>query len=292
MLPAINGFFNAVAPNAGMEEPADRVAESWPRPYGGSPSASAPIDETLPQLYARYFSAVTADTPELIRLAQEIRYQVYCVEHRFENPAENPDGRESDQFDAHAVHSLLIHRPSGQAMGTVRLVLPRPDAPEKSFAIQLLKPSRVTAEGSLFPLRTTGEVSRFSISKQFRRRKGDTPYGEQGEPDNSSDRRKGPLMRLGLIQSLVRMSAQHGITHWCAVMEPKLLRMLAGMAIHFTPVGEAVEYHGRRQPCYCHVGTVLNRVKQDRPEFWEVLTDGGRLWPSPTPRATHTEGQR
>ena len=35
------------------------------------------------------------------------------------------------------------------------------------------------------------------------------------------------------------MSALHGTTHWCAVMEPKLLRMLAAMA--FTLSRWAVE---------------------------------------------------
>ena len=84
-------------------------------------------------------------------------------------------------------------------------------------------------------------------------------------------------MSLGLIQSLVSMSVQHGITHWCALMEPKLLRMLAAMAIHFKPMGAPVEYHGLRQPCYCHVGTVLDRVRREQPMFWQILTDADTL---------------
>ena len=42
---------------------------------------------------------------------------------------DHPEGLERDQFDHHSVHSLLVHQSSGQAVGTVRLVLPRPDAP-------------------------------------------------------------------------------------------------------------------------------------------------------------------
>jgi N-acyl amino acid synthase of PEP-CTERM/exosortase system len=247
--------------------------EPSPKPSPAISSTAEPTNETLVQRFNRYFSAVVADTTDLVRRAQEIRYQVYCVEHKFENATEHPDGREKDEFDSHSVHGLLIHRSSAQAVGTVRLVLPRRDALEKSFAIQRVTSSNMS---QYFPILSTAEVSRFSISKQFRRRKADTPYGAEAVDINAeNDRRSGPLMSLGLIQTLVRMSAQHGITHWCAVMEPKLLRMLGTMAIHFEPIGAQVDYHGLRQPCYCHIASVLERVKSERPMFWEVLTDGG-----------------
>jgi N-acyl amino acid synthase of PEP-CTERM/exosortase system len=84
-------------------------------------------------------------------------------------------------------------------------------------------------------------------------------------------------MRLGLIQALVRMSAQYGITHWCAVMEPTLLRMLDTMAIRFSPIGPVVEHHGLRQPCSCDVAESLRAVKQEHPAFWDVLTCGGTI---------------
>ena len=229
---------------------------------------STTAEETLLHRFNRHFRTRLADTPDLIRLAQEIRYQVYCVERQFENRADFPDRREKDDFDAHSVHSLLIHHPTGHAVGTVRLVLPRRDAPGKSFAIQGVTEPSVWA--AYLPIHATAEVSRFSISKQFRNCRAALCGADV---DLAGERQMGPLMSLGLIQTLVRMSARHGVTHWCALMEPKLLRMLAAMAIHFKPLGVPVEYHGLRQPCYCHVPTVLDRVKHDRPMFWQILTD-------------------
>jgi hypothetical protein len=44
------------------------------------------------------------------------------------------------------------------------------------------------------------------------------------------------IMRLGLVQGLVRISQELGLTHWCAVMEPSLLRLLRRTAIHFEPL--------------------------------------------------------
>ena len=86
-------------------------------------------------------------------------------------------------------------------------------------------------------------------------------------------------MRLGLMQGLVRMSLQQGITHWCAAVEPTFQRMFAAMGIRFHPVGPLVEYHGLRQPCYGVIADVLNAVKSERPTFWSILTDGGMLEP-------------
>jgi N-acyl amino acid synthase of PEP-CTERM/exosortase system len=245
-------------------------------------TGSKPVEPTLRDQFDQYFETLTADTQALIRRAQEIRYQVYCVEHPFENPAEHPDGLETDEFDTHSVHSLLRHRPSGEAMGTVRLVLPLPKAPERSFAIQRAVDHPILRDPVRFPVHSMGEVSRFTISKQFRRRTNDTLYGQKDEPTPSPDypgrRSSAPLTRLGLIQALIRMTAEQGVTHWCAMMEPKLLRMLSATSIFFEPIGELVEYHGLRQPCYCDVVAMLSRVQREQPVSWDLLTDGGTLW--------------
>ena len=246
-------------------------------------TSPAPPEEPLLQRFDRYFEVIEANTPELVETAHQIRYRVYCVETGFERAAENANGLEKDNFDGHSVHALLIHRTSGQAMGTVRLVLPLADAPERSFAIQAVTDEPVIKNATAFPLLATAEISRFCISRQFRRRATDTLYDQDGnEPtasDNPAERRNGPLMRLGLMQVLLQMSAQHGITHWCAVMEPTLLRMLARMGIRFTPIGPLVQYHGVRQPCTGNIRQMLDGLKRERPDFWEVITVGGVFVP-------------
>jgi N-acyl amino acid synthase of PEP-CTERM/exosortase system len=232
----------------------------------------------LLERFNHYFETALADTPALLQQAHTIRFHVYCLETQFEDATAFPDGLERDAFDSHSVHGLLIHRASAQAMGTVRLVLPLADAPQTSFAVQAVSAHPALRDGTAFPLPSTAEVSRFCISRSFRRRATDTLYAEpNAESDSSFDRRSGPLVRLGLIQALVRMSARYGITHWCAVMEPTLLRMLDGMAIRFSPIGPLVEHHGLRQPCSCNVAEVLRAVKQEHRSFWEVLTCGGTI---------------
>ena len=222
-----------------------------------------------------HFKAIDATSSELIAIAHQIRYQVYCVEHAFECEADHPDGLEHDEFDDHAAHGLLFDRASDSPVGTVRLILPLHDRIDESFAIQRICDHPALKGSSILPLHSTAEVSRFSISKHFRRRRTDIL---QGDGAVGTAHRCGPLLRLGLIQALIRMSVQRGVTHWCAVMEPSLLRILAGMAIRFEPLGPPIAYHGLRQPCFCHVGKMLRDVEKERPAFWNVLTEGGVLY--------------
>ena len=232
------------------------------------------MDDLLTR-YNRQFHAQRADTPELVRTAQAIRYQVYCLERKFENAAEHDDGLESDAFDAAAVHSLIFHRPTGNAIGTARLILPY-HATGGLPVHRLLREKGWNTEDH-FPLETAAEISRFSISNQFRRRcsEGLSTGNARYERDTCS-----VLPCLGLLQDLLRQSVALGLTHLAAVMEPKLLRMLAAMGFHTTPIGPLVSYHGLRQPCYWRLSEAVERLRREQPDHWMVVTNAGSLVPA------------
>src|SRR5689334_21595845 len=82
--------------------------------------------EPLAPLCDRYFAVRPATTPEMLDAAHRIRYQVYCVENAFEDPAQHPDQKEIDRYDPHSDHAVLIYMPTNQVVGCVRLILPQP----------------------------------------------------------------------------------------------------------------------------------------------------------------------
>ena len=86
-------------------------------------------------------------------------------------------------------------------------------------------------------------------------------------------------MRLGLMQGIVLVSRDAGLTHWCAIMERSLLRLLQATAIHFQPIGPVVEYHGIRQPAQGCISAILDQMRQDAPPVWSYITQDGSLWP-------------
>jgi N-acyl-L-homoserine lactone synthetase len=206
----------------------------------------------------RDFVIDTADSPSLVREAQCLRHQVYCVENAYEPGVA---GLEADAFDARARHALLRRRVSGEAVGAVRLVLPDHGAPDSCFPFQAhcpLPPHLRAAPWS------TAEVSRFIISKARRARIQAPPM----------------ILRLALVRASIILGAQHAVTDVCALMEPCLLRLLRASGIHLHPAGRQVEHRGLRQPCFAAIAPMLGRMRLEHPEAWAFVT---ACQPSPKP---------
>ena len=232
--------------------------------------------------YNKTFETLRADTTDMVRNAQAIRYQVYCLERSFENAAEHKSGLECDDLDDIAIHNLLVYRPTSEPIGTARLILA--SKAQGALPIQKLLHQNCLNAEDFFPVESTAEVSRFAISNHFRRRCATEEPGAAGEGRASETCSILPC--LGLIQELLRQSIARQLTHWAAVMEPKLRRMLEAMGIVFTPIGPTVSYHGLRQMSYCCLTTMLNGLRLKRPDYWMVVTDGGTLLPADVHQGT------
>ncbi len=209
--------------------------------------------------YHRCFNIIHADTPELREQAYRLRYQVYCREHGYESPEENRHQMETDAFDSRSIHSLIVDRAGGNAMGCVRLILPDVKMPEASFPIQGICRYPLPI---LPPRASAAEISRFAISKKMR---------EAANGDCPKDLKCS--VALGLMRAIVQRSSERGVTDWFAVMEPSLLRLLRRFSIYFTPVGPLVEHHGMRQPCHANADILLGKVRQENHGLWEFLTE-------------------
>ena len=237
-------------------------------------------DLPLSEVYRQVFTGVPADTPELRRAAHRLRYQVFCVENKIFDPADNPGGLERDVYDDHSVQAVLLHRSSQMVVGTVRLVLHKPGAPRGSLPFHKICDHPRLRDPNFLPLETTAEVGRFAISKAFRRRQGDGSFGRVYGPRELADdpRRIIPYVTLGLMTSALEMSIPYGITHVCVVMQSTLIRLLARLGFYFEPLGSLVHYYGLRQPCYASLGALFARLEVERPDIWEVVTDRGILY--------------
>lgn len=201
-----------------------------------------------------------ATTPAQIIEAQRLRYRVYCEERGFEPGV---GGLEQDDFDKHSRHVLVRSRITGRTLGTVRLVLPTGSAGHASYPMNRVCEEYVLAP---LPLEGTGEISRFALTRD---RAGVSPAAAA-------------LMRLCLMRGIVEVSGQAKLTHWCAIMEASLIRLLRATAIHFQPVGPAVEYHGMRQPAVGEISSILTRIRREQPTVWAFVSDSGALWSDDT----------
>lgn len=220
-------------------------------------------ETAISPVYTRYFEFLRAERREILNMAYRIRYQVYCEERGFLDPSQYPERVEIDQYDTNAVQILGRHRFKSIAAGTVRLVLPS----ERGFPLQghcRFDPEFAFISEPGHPsLRRWVEISRLAVSKVFRQRVGDTPYGGPPRTDAAlhplpafdplaesgvNPVEAGPEIVAGLFKSVYQESRRRGLTHMIVAMERSLHLLLKRMGYHFRPIGPLVDYYGPVAP--------------------------------------------
>ena len=227
--------------------------------------------QLLASEYERHFEVVRASTPALLQKAYRLRYQVYCVERPFEDPEQQIDGCETDKYDDRSVHTLLIHRKTGEVAGTSRIILPRKGEP---LPIATLLGGAELHKLVEFPFARTGEISRFAVSKQFRQRCSedrcaDIGFGSNNGTHESGERRLMPHITLGLLKGMFDICLDYNITHLAAVMEPALIRIVSRLGLEFRAIGGLVEHHGQRQPCIAQISDLVERSREREGLVWQ-----------------------
>lgn len=233
--------------------------------------------------YKRTFDVLRADTPELKKRVYELRYRIYCEENGFEDPADHE--MEFDEFDKRAVHFLLVHKPSGHDAGTVRLVMPSEDSLLQSFPIQkhcdhpfLEIPER---------LYHIGEISRFCMAPEFRRRPEDTQllssYSFQDSVDGHQEgfltfvRRKIAYAPAGLLGAALEEALKHDLGDCLWMVESAHIPSLKAIGLPIHILGPRIDYHGGAQPLIFNIKTALDSMHAAQPYCWDIITGSGRL---------------
>jgi N-acyl amino acid synthase of PEP-CTERM/exosortase system len=180
-----------------------------------------------------------------------LRYQVYCIERGFLRACDYPDGLESDEFDAHSLHFGVCNA-AGELVATARLVqTSQLGFPMQRHCVLFNDVARDIHEKKVV------EISRLSVSRNYRRRKDDGLYGLENLPASvsgetgaaeSQERRSGENAVFYLYKSIYQVSKRAGITHWLAAMEKALQRLLLMYGFPFRPIGPEADYFGPVTP--------------------------------------------
>ncbi len=238
--------------------------------------------------FNEYFELVHADTDEMRKLVYLLRYQVYVLETGFESEDDcicidiAGNGRvcwEEDEFDPRSDHYLVRHRRTGVYAATARLILPDRSLIQAPYPIELHCQLDLPVTDPAIRIQL-GEISRFAVSKIFKRRIGESGT-LAGVADNvevyfeEDERRVLPHISLGLFAAVMRMAHDHGITHCYAVMEPALLRLLGRFGVIFNRIGPDVDYHGLRVPCLGTMDEALPNIRSVCLPVWDLITNKG-----------------
>lgn len=241
--------------------------------------------------FTKYFDIIEinsqANRDDLLSKAYQLRYQVYAIERKIPDfEASNyPNQEEHDEYDKHSIQAILLHKQSGDVVGTVRLVCLNKSNPRSEFPLEkYLLPEH----GFVIPddiRHQSAEISRFILSSRFRSRKGENTSSDglaevhQILTSENDKRRSSPHPILGLIKAMVTLSWKHGINYWCAGMEPRLHKILSQLGIQFNEFSP-FEYHHLPLTIYFrNVSEIMRDCYIQNQEVWRFLTDNGDSWP-------------
>jgi N-acyl amino acid synthase of PEP-CTERM/exosortase system len=237
-------------------------------------------------LYNQLFETVLAESPALKEKAYRIRYEVLCEEFGYQDAARHAGKLERDIYDDHAKHCLLIHKRSGEAIGTVRIVMPNMDAPHNKLPIQdIFSGGRLRDDHAI---KNMCEISKLCILKRFRSRDGDehSPLGGVHDQDQETfidksskriARRIIPFAPIGLIKSCFDVAIANGYTQGCVLLEVPLIESFERLGLICQRIGPVIDLENQRQPIIIDFFTSINNMRVKQKAVWDMLTNNGIL---------------
>lgn len=198
--------------------------------------------------------------PKLLEQSYRLRYQVYCLERQFLDPARYPDRREIDEFEEDSIHVGAVDG-AGDVAGTARLIKPN----ERGFPMfrhcAFFPEVQTLHEPDVLPL----EVSRVAISRDYARRHRTEPF-------------------LTLMKAVVQAAQSIGATHLIGATDRALHRWLVHYGFPYRVCGPAVDYYGTVSPCVMSLRELDTVVRSGRYRSLEGIS----LTATPVPVAART----
>ncbi|MBK8750792.1 MAG: PEP-CTERM/exosortase system-associated acyltransferase [Candidatus Competibacteraceae bacterium] len=198
------------------------------------------IRPSVNRLFDDSYEVILADTEASRAIHHKIRYQVYCMERSFENPADFPAGEESDHWDTHAAQFIVRQRDSGAWVAAIRLVLPY----AASFPLETLH-CLTPGHADHIRRRHLGEISRVCVIRSPK------PHHRNPHLDHHFDHvtpdRESQVM-LGLIRTIIVHGLERGIEHCYLLVTDAFARLLRRIGVVLHSVGIATEHRGFRAP--------------------------------------------
>jgi N-acyl amino acid synthase of PEP-CTERM/exosortase system len=237
--------------------------------------------------YQKAFRVIRADSDALREIAFRLRYKIYCEENGMDSgdALKNAEPMEKDAYDDHAQHYLLYHKLTDEAVGTVRVVLPRADKPLHSFPLQFICDHPLLHMDE--KVKKFCELSRLCMVSDFRKRPGDgkvlPAYSDQDQVvrvENGATihiRRVIPFAPLGLLRAAFEGALQEGLTDCVCVLDPEQLYALQRIGLSYRVLGPRVDMGGPQQPVIFNIKHALDNMILQNPPCWEIVSDRGRL---------------
>ena len=214
------------------------------------------------------FEVVLADDKWGRHIHYQLRYQVFCLETGYEDPAQFPDGEEKDEWDDDAAHFIVKERGSGQWVAAMRLILPS--------AQNLPIEKRVPIETSLRrDQKHSAEISRLCMVGHYRRRlQGrampcDDPSSDEKRKSGAvqseimRQRRTAEILQA-LLKAAVAVSCEKAVAYWYMLTTRGLAKVAGSvLPLDMREAGPSCFHRGERYPFLVDVDQVMRGLMEE-----------------------------
>ncbi len=186
-------------------------------------------------MFDEQFETVIADTESSKAIHYKLRYQIYCLERRFESPAAFPDQQETDIYDKNSVHFIVRHRDTGRWVGAMRLVLAVPAKLPLARVSTIDAVAIESVKGAV-----VSEASRLCVLRS-------QDWGTKEHLDIVHP----STVTLALIRAAREYNLTHNIQLSYFLITSQFARILGRVGIEISSVGPITLHRGPRRP-YVH----------------------------------------
>jgi N-acyl-L-homoserine lactone synthetase len=161
------------------------------------------------------------DTPDSKKINYRIRYQVYCLEKKYENACHYPADMEADGFDEQSVHFIAWERSSRTWIAACRLIIAPPEQ------LPLFRVCPIKNMDFYMDLEHTAEISR--LCALYSRRSGL------------------PIIIERLLMILYGYSQENHIEHVFSLHSLSMNRVVKALGFSPQPISSECQHRGRRR---------------------------------------------
>jgi N-acyl amino acid synthase of PEP-CTERM/exosortase system len=199
-------------------------------------------------MFDETFRVCFADTEFGVMLHQRIRYQVFCLDKKFEDPEAFSSARETDQWDDQSAHFIVQNKATQQWVAATRLVLPTPDRPLPVDDLGVFDRAAMGMQDTL-----VGEISRFCVISN---RSGlEVSSDLVPQPGSLAAWGIGAIgqkqqfeVTIGMMRAAGIYALKRGINICIMLVTDAFARLLRKLGVTLEQAGPATEHRGMRTP--------------------------------------------
>ena len=197
-----------------------------------------------------------------------LRYQVYCLREKYEDPSHHRNYLEQDVFDRMSVHFIARSRITGEWLGAMRLIIgPAQNLPVTNIStVNLSMLSEVNDHNVAEASRLCTLLPRHLRSNLSLKRMNPSPLSSQKNGTLQASH-----ISLGLIRAARQYCLQHDITHCFFLISDPLARMLRRLGMEIQAVGSPCQHRGWRSPYIHNVRTGYQAMSVRSPELYKTF---------------------